>query len=78
MTGSRWKHVRATLTPTFSAAKMRRMSAVMSEAVDTMVGVIQGSVNRAEDVNFHSLYQGLTLDVIGTFKGWAAFPAELL
>ena len=48
--GKRWKHVRATLTPTFSAAKMRRMAAVMSDAVDTLVQV-QSPANIGETCN---------------------------
>jgi hypothetical protein len=43
------------------------MSAVMSVAVDTLVDIIGDLADRKEDANFCNLFQGLTLDVIGTF-----------
>jgi hypothetical protein len=46
---------------------MRRMSAVMSVAVDTLVDIIGDLADKKEDANFCNLFQGLTLDVIGTF-----------
>ena len=63
--GSRWKRVRSTLTPTFSSAKMKKMSCIMVEAIQITLDIIGKSADSREEVNFYELFQGLTLDVIG-------------
>lgn len=45
---------------------MRRMSAVVSDAADILVKVIGLAADKDEEVNIYDMYQGLTLDVIGT------------
>jgi cytochrome P450 len=66
--GARWKRVRATLTPTFSSAKMKKMSCIMSKAVDILINVVGNHEKAGTEANFYDLYQGLTLDVIGNVQ----------
>ena len=40
MRGPQWKRARSILAPTFSAAKMRRMSGIMASTVDTMLDLL--------------------------------------
>ena len=65
--GARWKSVRSTLTPTFSAAKMKKMATIMTEAIKIMVQVVEKHAADQRPANFYELYQALTLDVIGQF-----------
>ena len=63
--GSRWKQVRSTLTPTFSAAKMKKMASIMTDAIDIMINVVQKHAEQKTEANVYDLFQALTLDVIG-------------
>lgn len=63
--GSRWKQVRSTLTPTFSAAKMKKMAGIMTEAIGIMIDIVDKHAENGSEANFYDLFQGLTLDVIG-------------
>ena len=63
--GARWKSVRSTLTPTFSAAKMKKMATIMTEAINIMMKVVEKHAVDKTQANFYELYQALTLDVIG-------------
>ena len=65
--GSRWKKVRSTLTPTFSAAKMKKMASIMTDAITIMIHVVQKHAEAQTEANFYDLFQALTLDVIGNF-----------
>lgn len=63
--GSRWKQVRSTLTPTFSAAKMKKMATIMTDAINIMINIVQEHAECNTEANFYNLFQALTLDVIG-------------
>ena len=67
ISGSRWKKVRSTLTPTFSAAKMKKMATIMTDAITIMIHVVQKHAEARSEANFYDLFQALTLDVIGNF-----------
>ena len=63
--GARWKSVRSTLTPTFSAAKMKKMASIMTESIKIMIQVVEKHAANKTEANFYELFQALTLDVIG-------------
>ena len=63
--GARWKSVRSTLTPTFSAAKMKKMATIMTESIKIMMQVVEKHAANKTEANFYELFQALTLDVIG-------------
>ena len=59
--------MRSTLTPTFSAAKMKKMATIMTDAITIMIHVVQKHAEDRSEANFYDLFQALTLDVIGNF-----------
>ena len=59
--------MRSTLTPTFSAAKMKKMATIMTDAITIMIHVVQKHAEARSEANFYDLFQALTLDVIGNF-----------
>ncbi|XP_023331632.1 cytochrome P450 3A19 [Eurytemora carolleeae] len=63
--GMTWKRARSTLAPTFSAAKMKKMSGIMGTTVDTMIDILRSKIDEAEIIDFNEVYQRLTLDTIG-------------
>jgi len=66
MRGEDWKRARNCLTPTFSAAKMKKMSGIMGSTIDTMIKLLEESVdNDSGNVDVNDVFQRLTLDTIG-------------
>ena len=66
MRGDNWKRARAVLTPTFSAAKMKRMSSIMSNSIRTMIELLEQSIDTEEGlIDVNDVFQRLTLDTIG-------------
>ena len=53
------------MTPTFSAAKMKKMATIMTESIKIMINVVEKHAANNTEANFHELFQALTLDVIG-------------
>ena len=63
--GQRWKQIRSILTPTFSASKLKTMTPIMEDAIDTMVELVDNHSKKDEEFDIYELFQGLTTDVIG-------------
>ncbi|XP_020604908.1 cytochrome P450 3A8-like [Orbicella faveolata] len=62
--GQKWKDLRNTLSPTFSASKMKHMMTFMNEALDTLMQKVDGISKTGEIVDFHRWLQSLTMEVI--------------
>ncbi|XP_050725079.1 cytochrome P450 3A24-like [Eriocheir sinensis] len=60
----RWKDVRSVLAPTFSMVKMKSMAGIMNEKMNELLSIVSKKVARGEPVDWHTTYQGMTLDVI--------------
>lgn len=65
MKGKDWKRARSTLAPTFTAAKMKKMSGIMEGTIETMTELLEEQVARGSSVDFNEVYQRMTLDAIG-------------
>ncbi|XP_015908100.1 cytochrome P450 3A24 isoform X2 [Parasteatoda tepidariorum] len=61
----RWKDVRSLLTPSFTASKMRQMSPLMNDAIQSLMINIDKKCKADEHFDIYKLYQGLTMDVVG-------------
>jgi len=62
--GQKWKDLRTTLSPTFSASKIKQMMSFMNEAVDTLIQKVDKVSKTGEIVDFHRWLQSLTMEVI--------------
>lgn len=62
--GQKWKDIRSTLSPTFSAAKMKQMMPFMNEAVNTFMQKVDRISKTGEIVDFHRWFQSLTMEII--------------
>ncbi|KAK8774704.1 hypothetical protein V5799_010763 [Amblyomma americanum] len=62
--GQEWKHVRSVLNPSFSAAKMKLMTPIISRCVGDFMDVLDRKADRGEAVDVMQASQGLSLDVI--------------
>jgi len=63
--GKEWKRTRSTLSPTFSTSKMKKMSDIMTQTIDTLIDIINTRVEKGLNVDFNEVYQRLTLETIG-------------
>ncbi|XP_054157371.1 cytochrome P450 3A24-like [Oppia nitens] len=63
--GSRWKEIRSILTPTFSAAKLKTMTPLIDDAINTLLEMVDKNSREDNEFDIYDLFQGLTTDVIG-------------
>merc|ERR1719193_949613 len=64
--GADWKRARSTLAPTFTAAKMKKMSEMMFTSIEDMVEIVNEQVkDEGKNIDVNEIYQRLTLDIIG-------------
>ncbi|GAV08409.1 hypothetical protein RvY_18101 [Ramazzottius varieornatus] len=73
LTGDDWKRVRSTLSPTFTAKKMKMMSPKINNMIDILLSIVEEKCAANEVTDIYGLFQGLTLDVIGS----CAFAMEV-
>lgn len=63
--GEEWKDVRRTLSPTFSASKMKQMSNIVNKMITTLCNEIEKKCKAQEEFDIYENFQRLTLEVIG-------------
>ena len=51
--GEKWRHIRNTLSPSFSALKMKRMVPLMNQACDTFMSKLEEVADHEESVDIH-------------------------
>ncbi|KAL9967756.1 hypothetical protein ACROYT_G026048 [Oculina patagonica] len=59
-----WKRIRTTLTPTFSAAKMKLMVPLMEKSCDTLMEKLEKIADSEQSVDMLDWFSKLTLEVI--------------
>ncbi|KAL9963555.1 hypothetical protein ACROYT_G027074 [Oculina patagonica] len=59
-----WKRIRNTLTPAFSALKMKQMVPLMNSCCDTLLRKLSEVADKDQSVDIYKFLQGLTMDVI--------------
>ncbi|XP_022082458.1 uncharacterized protein LOC110974857 [Acanthaster planci] len=59
-----WKNIRNTLTPSFTAAKMKQMPPVINECCDTLITSISEARTGGKAVDCKALFGAFTMDVI--------------
>lgn len=64
--GDHWKHVRSTVSPTFSSGRIKRMSQHVERNSRRLVGVLRGKQERNENIELKSFIANYTLDVIAS------------
>ena len=62
--GQRWKQMRSVLTPAFSASKLKTMTTIIDDSINTFLDIIDRNSKSGEEFNIYELYQRLTTDVI--------------
>ncbi|XP_050390242.2 cytochrome P450 3A24 [Patella vulgata] len=63
--GDQWRKSRSLLTPAFSSGKMKQMFSIMNDCTDLMITNLDEKADRSESFDIYSMFQCLTLDVIG-------------
>ncbi|XP_022082457.1 uncharacterized protein LOC110974856 [Acanthaster planci] len=61
-----WKEIRNVITPSFSASKMKRMSAMINECCDTMVTNFSRSRAGGKAVDCREVFGAFTMDVVAS------------
>ncbi|CAF0825035.1 unnamed protein product [Adineta ricciae] len=63
--GARWRRQRHVINPTFTSGKMKLMSSLVSECIETMTQKIFSVVqSQPVELNIYQLYKRMTMDVI--------------
>ncbi|KAJ8045034.1 Cytochrome P450 3A24 [Holothuria leucospilota] len=62
--GARWKLVRNTITPAFSASKMKPISLLINNCCDNLIKHMRSSITTNPDIEVKRLYGNMTMDTI--------------
>ena len=62
--GEKWKQVRGITTPAFSPAKLKAMTPIVDETVNSFLRVIEEKSNSGEELDIYELYHKLIAEVI--------------
>lgn len=61
-----WRSVRATITPSFSSAKLRNMAVQMNECCDTLCSNLEHRSDSSQVFDFKEVFGAFTMDVIAS------------
>lgn len=62
--GTTWRRQRSIINPTFSAAKLRLMSSLVSRCIQSLMDKLKSMEEKQEQFNIYVMYRRLTMDVI--------------
>ncbi|PIK42887.1 putative cytochrome P450 3A24 [Apostichopus japonicus] len=62
--GARWKQVRNTITPAFSASKMKPIAALLNDSCDALIKHMKAKVATNPDIEVKEMYGNMTMDCI--------------
>ena len=62
--GQTWRRQRRVISPTFSAAKLRSMSPLVSHGIQSLMNKLKNIEEKGEQFNIYDMYRRLTMDVI--------------
>ena len=63
-TGSHWRLLRTTISPTFSSGKMRKMEPILGKCLDSFIEVLDERVKVNPVLDIQPVFGALTLDVV--------------
>ncbi|XP_023228557.1 cytochrome P450 3A4-like [Centruroides sculpturatus] len=63
--GTEWKEMRSLVTPSFTTSKMKMMSPIMNDSIDTLLENLNEKCQSGETFDVYTLFKRLTIDVIG-------------
>ena len=63
---SKWKRLRQIVTPAFSPAKIRRMSAMIEDSVHDLIEAFDTELGHRSELDVKPYFSGFTLDVIAS------------
>ncbi|ETN65668.1 cytochrome P450 [Anopheles darlingi] len=66
MEGTKWKNLRAKLTPTFTSGKMKLMFSTVTAVADEFTSCLSHELERSTELEMKDLLARFTTDVIGT------------
>ncbi|XP_071834353.1 cytochrome P450 3A11-like [Apostichopus japonicus] len=62
--GSRWRKVRNTITPAFSASKMKPIAALLNDSCDSLIKHMRTKISIDPDVEVKKIFGNMTMDCI--------------
>lgn len=71
--GDHWKFLRATISPTFSTGKIRVLSPILDNCLETFIQCLDEKLKSTETVNLQKMFTALTMD----FVSRAAFGIDV-
>jgi cytochrome P450 len=62
--GAKWRRQRHVINPTFSTAKLKLMSPLVNDCIQSLTTKLENYADNNEELNIYTLYKRLTMDVI--------------
>ena len=60
----RWEQTRRLLTPAFSASKLRAMTPIIDDSINTFIGIVAKNSESNKEINIFELFQRLSFEII--------------
>lgn len=62
--GAKWHRQRQVINPSFSSAKLKLMTSLVNECIESLMKKLSANSETQDDFNIYKLYKRLTVDVI--------------